>query len=54
MILVIYLFQVLNMGYFSFYGDDYFKSGLIFIVIQSFIIIALNYQYRNKRLESRI
>jgi hypothetical protein len=54
MILVIYLFQVLNIGYFSIYGDDYFKGGLIFIVIQSLILIALNYCYGNKKLESRM
>jgi hypothetical protein len=33
MILVIYIFQLLNMGYFAIYGDEYFKGGVIFMVI---------------------
>ena len=53
MMFSVYLFQVLNMGYFSIYGDSFFKSGVIFIVVQSLLLVVLYYLYNEKKEISR-
>ena len=41
MMLSIYLFQILNMGYFSIYDNGYFHVSVIYITIQSILLIFL-------------
>ena len=53
MVLSIYLFQLLNIGYFTIFNDSYFKGGLIFLVIESLALIFLHVQYKNKKKQSR-
>lgn len=33
MLLSLYVFQILNIGYFTAYGKNYIKGGLIFMVV---------------------
>jgi hypothetical protein len=53
MLLAIYFFQLLNIGYFTIFGDLYFKGGLIFLVIQSLALIFLHNHYSNKKKAAR-
>jgi hypothetical protein len=49
----VYLFQVLNLGYFALIDDGYFKGGLIFITVQTLLLIFLNVHYNTKKKEAR-
>lgn len=53
MLLSVHLFQLLNMGYFMIYNDWFYKAGLIFIIIQSLVMVALYYQYSIKRKQTK-
>lgn len=54
MLLGIYLFQILNIGYFTLFGDAYFKGGLIYLVLQSLALIFMNHHYTTKKRTSRM
>lgn len=54
MLLGIYLFQILNIGYFTLFSEMYFKGGLIYLVLQSLALIFLNHNYSLKKRSSRI
>jgi len=42
------------MGYFaSQYGDGYFKGGMVFITLQSLVLIFLNVHYNTKKKRAR-
>lgn len=50
----LYLFQLLNMGYFTAqFGAGYFKGGMIFISIQTLVLIFLNVHYNTKKKKAR-
>jgi hypothetical protein len=50
----IYLFEFLNLGYFSFtFGQSFFKWGMAFITGQTLIIIFLNLMYNSKKKRQR-
>lgn len=49
-ILSIYLFEFLNLGYFTFkFGDVFFKWGMAFITGQTILILFLNILYNGKK-----
>jgi hypothetical protein len=54
MFLAIYIFQLLNIGYFMIYGNQYYKGGLIFIVLQSLLLILLYNYYETKKKNAKI
>ena len=49
MLLSIYIFQLLNMGYFTIFHHNYFKGSLIYITFQSIGLIFLLEYYRGKK-----
>lgn len=53
MIMIIYLFQILNIGYFTLWNDDYFKGGIIFVAVETLALIFLNIYYNNKKRAAR-
>lgn len=54
LLFAIYFFQILNMGYYaSNFGISYFKGGMVFITIESLILIFLNVHYSTKKKKSR-
>ena len=54
MLFSIYFFQILNMGYFaSQFGTGYFKGGMVFITVESLILIFLNVHYNTKKKHAR-
>lgn len=53
MLLSVYLFQILNIGYFTAYGKNYIKVGLIFMVVQTLGLFFLYVHYSTKKKESR-
>jgi len=54
MMLSIYLFEFLNLGYFTFkFGDTFFKWGLAFIAGQTLFMIFLNALYSTKKKRQR-
>jgi hypothetical protein len=52
MVFSIYLFQLLNMGYFAIYNDAFFKAGVIFLVVQTSVLIVIYYKYNNKKVKT--
>ena len=42
------------MGYFAIYDDQFFKAGMIFIVIQSIMLVVVYYNYNTKKEKSII
>ena len=54
MIFNVYLFQVLNMGYFAIYSDWFFRAGVIFLIVQSLIMVVIYYHYNTKKQKSRL
>lgn len=54
MMLAIYMFEFLNLGYFTFkFGDMFFKWGLAFIAGQTILIVFLNAIYSGKKKKQR-
>lgn len=54
MMLAIYMFEFLNLGYFTFqFGEGFFKWGLAFIAGQTLFIIMLNAFYSHKKKKQR-
>ena len=54
MLLALYLFQLLNLGYFSIFGQGYFKGGLIFIIVQTLFLIFIYVHYSNNKKRTRL
>jgi len=54
MLLSVFLFQILNIGYFTLSGDGYFKGGIIFIVVETLILISMNLRYSSKKKKIRM
>jgi hypothetical protein len=50
----IYIFELLNIGYFSIKDQKYFKGGMIAVTIQSVIIIFANVWYNHKKKKQRM
>lgn len=53
MIMIIYLFQLLNIGYFTIWDEAYFKGGIIFVAVETLALIFLNIYYNNKKRSAR-
>lgn len=49
LLFAIYIFELLNIGYFSIKDNSYFKGGMIAVTIQSVVIIFANVWYNHKK-----
>ena len=54
MLLSLYFSQIINIGFFTTrFGNVYFKGGMIFVVLQSLILVFLNIHYSIKKKRAR-
>jgi hypothetical protein len=54
MIFSIYIFQLINIGFFATrFGDTYFKGGMVFVVLQSLVLLFVNIHYNTKKKKAR-
>lgn len=54
MILSLYLFQVYNLAYFGIINPYFFKGGIIFLSVQSLVLLFIKIYMSNKKRQDRI
>lgn len=54
MMLSLYFFQLINIGFFATTFDNtYFKGGMVFVVLQSLVLVFININYNIKKKRER-
>lgn len=54
MVIILYLFEFMLIGYFSLRNKEYFLGGLIFIIVQTVIFFLLNTYAKKKRRQDKL